>query len=264
MGLFRLTKNILGGPAPFYRYLRYCVKQYESNELLGIANRFGTDKGLPGHGYARIYDAFLRKFRDASINLCEIGLLHIKHQGEDFFDRLHSGDLKEIYDIAPSLDMWEEYFPNGRIIGFDIVKFDRRDKKSIIIKGDQSSRDDLGRIVEIEPEFDVIIDDALHASQHQQITFSFLFKYLKPGGVYFIEDLHWQPEEFESEEVPKTIEVLRHFVNTRKWISPVSESPETRLIERELDEVYFFDSLKDANIKKSSDALAVITKRGNG
>ena len=92
--------------------------------------------------------------------------------------------------------MWRQYFPEAQIVGFDIKDFEDPAGQNIkIIKGDQKLRKDLIKISNYSSEIDVIIDDALHASEHQQISLSFLFKYLKPGGLYFIEDLNYQPEE---------------------------------------------------------------------
>jgi hypothetical protein len=48
------------------------------------------------------------------------------------------------------------------------------------------------------PRFDIIIDDASHASYHQQLAFKTLWKQLAPGGLYIIEDLHWQSPVFEA------------------------------------------------------------------
>jgi len=49
------------------------------------------------------------------------------------------------------------------------------------------------------PELDIIIDDASHASHHQQKGFLELFPKLKSGGLYIIEDLRWQPKGMEKE-----------------------------------------------------------------
>jgi len=58
--------------------------------------------------------------------------------------------------------------------------------------------------------FDIIVDDASHASFHQQLTMLRLFPLLKAGGFYIIEDLNWQPTIYEAQfpKVPKTSKLL--------------------------------------------------------
>ena len=39
-------------------------------------------------------------------------------------------------------------------------------------------------------DFDIIIDDCGHLSDQQQFSMAYLFPFLKPGGIYIIEDLN--------------------------------------------------------------------------
>jgi len=265
MQSIQLIGRALLMPRAFLSYLGYFLRLYYNNRLYKLTAATMSDKGLPGHGYVRVYNTFLSKFRDKPISICEVGLLQIKFQSGDFYKDLISGNLNEVYDKVPSLDVWRRYFPRAHIVGFDIVKFNPpRDERCIIIQGDQSSRDDLRKIVEVQPEFDVIVDDALHASKHQQITLSFLFKYLKPGGLFFIEDLHWQPKKFEDKRIPKTVEFLKTLANTGKWLSPLAIPEEKRCLEEQVEKIYFFDSLMGADaidVKRFEDAIAVIVKK---
>jgi hypothetical protein len=102
------------------------------------------------------------------------------------------------------------------------------------------NRTDLVRLAAVGP-FDVIIDDASHASRHQQIALDVLFSFVKPGGLYIIEDLHWQPP---GDIGPQTRRLLRSGA-----ILPVDAC-----------DVAFYDS-DDARNKDRVDALAVIRRR---
>ena len=42
-----------------------------------------------------------------------------------------------------------------------------------------------------------------------------MFALLKPGGLYIIEDLRWQPEVYEKPGITKTAELFRSFSETR-------------------------------------------------
>ena len=74
------------------------------------------------------------------------------------------------------------------------------------IRGDSGEPDDLQRLAAAAPHLDVIIDDASHASYHQQLALKNLWPTLPSGGIYIIEDLHWQSPYFENDlpKVPKT------------------------------------------------------------
>lgn len=52
-------------------------------------------------------------------------------------------------------------------------------------------QEDIEFLKTIDTQFDVIIDDGSHRSDHQQITLEHLFNHnLKLGGLYVVEDLH--------------------------------------------------------------------------
>jgi len=248
-----LFRKILTSPKAFGMYLMYFLKQYRYNDLLQFAGEEFTDKGMPGHSYVRVYDFFLRSLRNEDLRLCEIGLLRSRLRKESV-DEEHSG--------PPSLRMWRKYLPKAHLVGFDIRKcVPSRDPKCVTIQGDQSSRKDLQKIIDKHSRYDVIIDDALHASLHQQVTLSFLFPHVKSGGVFFIEDLRHQPEEFERYDVPKTRDLLRTLTATGKWNSPVCTPEEKKVLETQVKEIHFFESLKAADPVWGADALVAIVKK---
>ena len=174
-----------------------------SASLTELANSFQSDKGTTFgecHGYTEVYEPFLQARRDESLNLLEIGLRH-----DPYYDGKDPGCE------SPSLSMWLEFLPNARIYAIDIRDFQRLSGgRCTVLQGDQGSVRFWNRIVPQLPEMDVIIDDGSHASFHQQLSFQHLIGLLKPTGVYFIEDLHYQPEwESDLPPVPKTAHLLR-------------------------------------------------------
>lgn len=248
-----LIRKIVTSPKAFGVYLIHCLKQYRYNDLIQFAGEEFTDKGVPGHNYVRAYDFFLRSSRNKEIRFCEIGLLR---------GGMRKPLLTDTNSIAPSLRMWRKYLPNASIVGFDIRRFaEPNDPKCTIIQGDQSSREDLQKIIDKYDEYDFIIDDALHASPHQQITLSFLFPHIKSGGVFFIEDLRHQPEGFEQDDVPKTRDLLRTLAETGKWNSPLSTQEEKKILETQCKEIHFFESLKGSDPVWGADALVAIVKK---
>ena len=172
--------------------------------LTDLADRFGSDKGsrLNANMYSRIYERFFARLRHRALCIVEIGLL-MSDGGEAKGTRAATS--------APSLAMWSKYFPNALIVGFDIDDFSAVSlPRCKTIQGDCSSRDDLARLVqETNRPIDILIDDASHASHHQQTALGFLFPHIAPGGIFVIEDMCWQPPWLEPQDSPKTRDILR-------------------------------------------------------
>lgn len=177
--------------------------------LNDIANSSGSDKGSKirsAHSYTQIYEFLFSGMREKSLSILEIGLAI---GGPE-----HGNSPDRAVAAAPSIDMWKAYFPNAKIIGFDISDFSSfQDDRFTFVRGDAGNREDLEKLLRYGP-FDIIIDDASHASFHQMMTFGTLMGAVKPGGLFIIEDLQWQPQVYENSlpKVPKMSEVLAAFL----------------------------------------------------
>lgn len=121
-----------------------------------------------GHGYLPIYERLWNHLQYEPIILLEIGI--------------YNGN---------SMRTWCEWFPNATIVGIDYnpnnpMKTDRAN----LHFGEQEDTAFLWEIANAYREFDIIIDDGSHKWSDQQISFEFLWPYVKSGGMYIIEDLH--------------------------------------------------------------------------
>lgn len=228
-------------------------------QLKKIANKFKSDKGdiyYNAHSYADLYEYFLRDYKDEPLRVLELGLLR-----HDVQARNPGGP----YDDAPSLKMWREYLPKAELFGFDIADFSAAPAMpaAIICRGDMGNTDDLARLIQTSGgKFDVIIDDASHASHHQQIALEFLYAHLKKGGYYFIEDLHFQPPALEKDSVTKTIDVLRALEAGQTIGTPYISEDALKEIKSSAEFLKFYDSA-DRNFGIIfDDAFAVIKKSG--
>jgi demethylmacrocin O-methyltransferase len=86
--------------------------------------------------------------------------------------------------------MWRNYFPRATIYGLDLYAKRLADSRRLIaLQGDQSDPATLQRVVERCPPFDLVIDDGSHIRSHIIASFEGLFPFVKPGGLYAIEDL---------------------------------------------------------------------------
>ena len=136
-----------------------------------LANKYGTEKGSKTagcfHNYCPFYETFISHLRHEKIRLLEFGV-----------------------DKGNSLRMWAEYFPNGKIIGVDVndTSVCNTDQITTVV-GNQASLDDLQSINTLYGPFDIIVDDAGHAPEHQLICYQNMIGRLGPGGVYILEDL---------------------------------------------------------------------------
>jgi hypothetical protein len=242
---------------------RYGYSIQKLNELTQLADRFGSDKGtrLSAHMYTRIYHKFFNGLRNCPICLLEIGLLR-----SDIDSRRETcateGTSFAIASHAPSLEMWRRYFPNAEIFGFDVddfsgVKIDR----CTILRGDMSSRTDLVNLLRsVNRPIDILIEDGSHASHHQQIALGTLFPAVQSGGMYIIEDLHWQNDRIEQKNAPKTRDLLRRLQVQGTLESPYLSSDERLYIQENTAKVWLFDSMTH-DVEDSSDAIGFLIKK---
>ncbi len=134
------------------------------NLLYDLAVAHGSDKAT--HGYTEFYDREFGSISNEEIRLLEIGIWK-----------------------GASLKMWADYFPKGQIVGLDINKKKMNLPRTTVVQGDQTNRRLLRKIGREHGLFDIIIDDGGHTMHQQQTSLGVLFKFVKPGGVYIIEDL---------------------------------------------------------------------------
>lgn len=167
-----------------------------------LATLHRSDKGhcwFSRHGYTDVYDALLHGRKYERLTILEIGLRH-----DPFYESLSR--------LSPSLCMWRDYFPNARIVGFDINDFTAMAGGRVdVFQGDQGSRDDLAHMRAVVGGFDIIIDDGSHAAWHQRLSLEELLPALRSGGLYVVEDLHAPPTDLEATlpPTPPLTELLR-------------------------------------------------------
>ena len=178
--------------------------------LTDLADRFGSDKGSTKHRYTELYHMLLHPLRNQAINFLEMGLLI---GGPE-----HGNDADRATADLPSIRMWLEYFPKAKIHGLDVSDFAWfAHERFTFHRCDMDVRANIAAAATAMPALDVIIDDASHASHHQQNAFLELFPQLKSGGLYIIEDLRWQPEAYEHKGITKTADLFRGFAEKRSF-----------------------------------------------
>jgi hypothetical protein len=199
-----------------------------------IGLKYKSDKSSSYHCYLEIYDNYFTKYRNTDINLLEIGIL-----------------------FGDSLQIFNEYFENAKITAIDIDDKSHLKKENIdIIRGDQSDRELLSNFN--DEHFHIILDDGSHKMSHQQISIGVLFKKLKNGGIYVVEDLHTSLDEYREnmiygsqlfgiEEGNRTIDFLNGIKGNKKSNVYLSDNEYSYLLENVESIEIFETSRKNDN-----------------
>lgn len=145
-----------------------------TGELTAIGTDTYTDKAY-FHNFTSVYERFLFDKRDSIQRMIEIGVLR-----------------------GSSIQMWERYLPNAKILGLDVnpVYFSERElgPRVTLAVCDATRENEVKSVLDstgIAPgSVDIIIDDGSHIVSHQVRTMGLMWKYVKPGGLYVIEDMH--------------------------------------------------------------------------
>lgn len=108
-----------------------------------------------------------------------------------------------------SIRMWQEYFPETEIHGLDLFIENPIPEIDGVTwhKGNQCDHLLLERLR--NENFDLIIDDGSHNARDQMITFFGLYN----GGMYFIEDIQCNSDEYFSQGLPmemRAAKILQH------------------------------------------------------
>jgi hypothetical protein len=178
--------------------------------LTDLADQYGSDKGSTKHRYTELYHLLFNPYRGRKITFLEMGLLIGGPEMGIDKDR-ETNDL-------PSIRMWLEYFPKADIHGLDVSDFSWfKNDRFTFHRCDMDDRAQIAAVAADLPAPDIVIDDASHASHHQQNAFLEIFPKLPSGGLYVIEDLRWQPPPYEVAGITKTANLLRSFIDDRKF-----------------------------------------------
>ena len=143
-------------------------------DTIGVLEGADKSSSMDLHwDYLRHYEKFLRQYRNSEINVIEIGVAK-----------------------GASLRAWHKYFPLANVVGIDIWPecASQAGDRIFIEIGSQDDPVFLAKVCEKYPPT-IIIDDGSHQADHIIHTFERAFPFLRPGGLYIVEDLvfHFPP-----------------------------------------------------------------------
>ena len=196
---------------------------------------FNCDKGsycffdkekIVSHNYSEFYDRYFKHFKKDQINLLELG----SHEGK-------------------GLASFFFYFPNSDLIGANINPFQMQfsSKRLTELFVDVSSSRSIHSLSDyLKEDLDIIIDDASHNLKDILTAFGILFKKLKSGGCYVIEDMDQfkalkELNPYSGEATP--LEILNKINDKQDF--------KTSFINDE-SKKYLIENIKDIKIEKGS------------
>lgn len=189
------------------------------------------------HGYAKIYEKYLYKYKEKKINIMELGSFYGNASAAFFF-----------------------FFKNSKIYSADINPdmYIYKSKRLENFFTDTSSRSSIeSNIIKKNIEFDIIIEDASHMLKDQIISLFILFKILKPGGFFIIEELDF-PEKREdmriNQEFPDLKTILKKINNNENFESKYINQDEKNYFLNNVDFIKFYKgNINEFAIVKKSD-----------
>jgi hypothetical protein len=193
-------------------------KFYEPDEFnVAVPNngsiQFETDKY--NHGYMAVYDPVFKNMKDVK-KVLEIGIYH-----------------------GASLKLLTHYFKESEIFGIDISDCSHLDSDNVkTFVYNQENKDDLLEFIsKCGGDFDLIIDDGGHTMKQQQLSFGVLFKYVKSGGLYIIEDLHTSNRDGyrTNNDIVTTLDMLNTFKEKNELISNHIDDEDKLYIQENVD-----------------------------
>lgn len=176
-------------------YLNYNPVHNVYTKRQNLPGRSPTETDRGGwRGYDRVYSTYFKNLKDEKLHILEIG-------------------IKEGYGIYA----WQRYFKNSTLYGIDNdwcsgiinqrnqLKSKHQKFREARLYNLDSTREDNwiqfhGKL------FDIIIDDGDHHPKTQTETFKHGWKYLKPNGLFFIEDIGHRYGEEELKQLSDFIE----------------------------------------------------------
>jgi len=164
------------------------IKDYSNTSKNNYLNqqflKYDCNKGT-AHNYPAFYSELLYSNRNDVKVFVEIGIGPPHQDGES--------RMGVAYKYGSSLRGWRDFFENAIIIGCDIdprvLICEERIISNYLDQTNPASFIALQEILVGKGGADVILDDGLHQPHSHIVSLLLLWPYIKPGGVYMIEDV---------------------------------------------------------------------------
>ncbi|MDF0599652.1 hypothetical protein P1J78_02800 [Psychromarinibacter sp. C21-152] len=182
--------------------------------LTDLADAAGSDRGSAKHRYTELYQMLFHPLRQRRLKVVLLGL--------DGGIGVERPELSAPTAEA-TVKMWLDYFPKAAFTALDRAPAAPvHDPRLGYTPCDFEDPAAIAAAVDGAP--DLVIDDATHASHHQQNGFRALFPRLAAGGLYVMEDLRHQPASLEGPGSVKTAALFQSYVESGIFDHPDAET----------------------------------------
>lgn len=151
--------------------------------LAELFEKYGTDKVRSG--YHDTYEELFGPKRFDIRSVLEVGIGTLVPGAASSM----VGYAADHYRPGGSLRAWRDWFPNAQVWGIDPQPDTQFQDDRIVTRLADSTNVGQTDAALGDATFDIIIDDGDHQPASQRATFSNLFRRLRPGGFYVIEDV---------------------------------------------------------------------------
>ena len=191
----------------FNKDLNFLCEYFNSDKGENFKNQYAQplkqdSKKIIAHGYAKIYEKYLKDNKDRILSIIELGSFYGNASAAFFF-----------------------YFKNAKIYSADInpdmYLYSSKRLKNFFT--DTSSRSSIEKnIINKNIKFDLIIEDASHMLKDQIISLFTLFRTLNSGGLFIVEEIDF-PEKREdmriNQDYPDLKTILKKIMNKENFNS---------------------------------------------
>jgi SAM-dependent methyltransferase len=178
-------------------YINKIYTNKQGNTLSKLFAKYNSDKGylnLENNKFLWIPHTYDTIYYDLFIH-CKDSIKLVFECGIGSGNKKYSANMGANASPGASLRAWRDFFSKATIYGADIdskVLFtEKRIKTYEMNQLDPNSIKNMWKKIN-KINFDIIIDDGMHSHDSSLIMFNNCFSKLRPGGIYFIEDVNYR------------------------------------------------------------------------
>jgi hypothetical protein len=226
----------------FDKNLNYLFEYFNSDKGEKFINQYdqpikrNSNLKIVGHDYAKFYEEIFNKLKKKKINILEIGSFYGNAAAAIFF-----------------------YLENAKIFSADIFP-DLFSYKSNRIKNfyvDSSNEISIQKnIINLEKNFQIIIEDASHSYKDQIISLFMLFPLINSGGFFITEELDFPDTRDDmnlNKEKPTLRDILLNIQNGNDFNNSLITSEQKEYFLKNFDNISI--------IKGNFNEIAIISKK---